>query len=98
MQRMQDAQLGRQLGNLHPADIAYVLESLSMDNRLRVWKLINEKKRGAVLLELSEQVRLSLPGNFTDLEILETARYMSPSFTSSSRNVRMVETPLILGK
>ena len=36
---------------LHPADIAYILEALPLDQRLRVWDLVKADRDGEILLE-----------------------------------------------
>jgi magnesium transporter len=45
---------------MHPADIAYILEALPIDERLTVWDLVKAERDGEILLELSEPVRESL--------------------------------------
>lgn len=53
-------ELSVKLENLHPADAAYVLESLPLDERLVVWDLIRSERDGEILLELSDSVRETL--------------------------------------
>lgn len=53
-------ELGIKLENLHPADAAYVLESLPIDERLIVWDLIRSDRDGDILLEVSDSVRETL--------------------------------------
>src|SRR5262245_36865130 len=48
------------LNTHHPADIAFVLESLPREDRQRVWNQVCELRGGAILLELSENIRRSL--------------------------------------
>lgn len=79
LKRQQDAELKRKLSQLHPADIAYILESLPHDARVRLWDIIGGIERGAVLLELSDNVRDSLLGKISDDEIMETASHMDAS-------------------
>lgn len=54
------ARLQRRLDRLHPADIAYVLEGLPLQERLFVWDLVRADKDGDILLEVSDAVRSSL--------------------------------------
>ncbi|MCF7978701.1 MAG: magnesium transporter [Chromatiaceae bacterium] len=54
------ARLQRKLDRLHPADIAYILETLPLDERLYVWGLVKADKDGDILLEVSDAVRPSL--------------------------------------
>ncbi len=48
------------LRDLHPADTAFILESLPEQERLLVWREVNSSERAEVLLEVSEWVRESL--------------------------------------
>ena len=48
------------LDQLHPADVAYVLEALPLEDRLVVWDLVKAERDGEILLEVSESVRESL--------------------------------------
>ena len=45
---------------LHPADIAYILESLPLDERLLVWEMVKADRDGEILLETSDAVRETL--------------------------------------
>lgn len=54
------SELGQKLDQLHPADVAYVLESLPIDERLFVWEQIHSDRDGDILLELSDSVRETL--------------------------------------
>jgi magnesium transporter len=53
-------ELQLKLRSLHPADIAYILEALPLDDRLLVWQQIQNDRGGEVLLEVSDVVRGSL--------------------------------------
>ena len=54
------AELRAKLDELHPADIAYILEALPLDERLFVWDLVKADRDGEILLEVSDAVRESL--------------------------------------
>ncbi|MEW5887736.1 MAG: magnesium transporter [Pseudomonadota bacterium] len=54
------AELRKKLDSLHPADIAYILEALPLDERLFVWDLVKAERDGEILLEVSDAVRESL--------------------------------------
>lgn len=54
------AELHRKLDTLHPADIAYILEALPIDQRLLVWGLVKSERDGEILIEVSDAVRDSL--------------------------------------
>ena len=54
------AELRAKLDVMHPADVAYILESLPLDERLIVWDLVKAERDGDILLEVSDAVRESL--------------------------------------
>ncbi len=58
--RQQQARLAQRLGSFHPADIAFVLESLAPEAREIAWQLVKPAQRGAVLLEMGEAVLRTL--------------------------------------
>jgi magnesium transporter len=64
------AELRRQLDELHPADIAFILESLPLDDRLAVWQMVKADRDGEILLEVSDAVRESLIADMDRHEIL----------------------------
>lgn len=54
------ARLAQKLERLHAADIAFILESLPLDERLMVWEMVKAERDGEILLEVSDAVRESL--------------------------------------
>ncbi|MEQ1439797.1 magnesium transporter [Fontimonas sp. SYSU GA230001] len=60
VERQHRAALEQRLAHFHPADIAFVLESLPPDARAAAWGLVRPERRGAVLLEASDTVRRSV--------------------------------------
>jgi len=54
------AELKRLLDSMHPADIAYILEALPIEERLLVWNLVKAEQDGEILIEVSDAVRDSL--------------------------------------
>ncbi|MBN8443495.1 MAG: magnesium transporter [Thauera sp.] len=58
--KQHEAGLRAKLDELHPADIAYVLEALPLEERLYVWDLVKAERDGEILLEVSDAVRESL--------------------------------------
>jgi magnesium transporter len=60
VERQHQAALSQRLAQFHPADIAFVLESLAPEARAAAWSLVRADHRGAVLLEASETVRRGL--------------------------------------
>src|SRR3977135_502795 len=49
--RQNVAELRTKLDSMHPADIAYVLESLPLEERLAVWDLVKAEGNGALIAE-----------------------------------------------
>jgi magnesium transporter len=64
------AELSRRLDHLHPADVAYVLEALPIDQRLLVWELVRQDRDGEILLEVSDAVRESLIASMETEELV----------------------------
>lgn len=58
------------LESLHPADVAYVLEALPLEQRLVVWDLVKVDREGEILLELSDAVRETLIEYMDDQELV----------------------------
>ncbi len=60
VQRQHLNELRARLEQLHPADVAFILEALPQDERLVVWDLVKAERDGEILLEVSDSVRESL--------------------------------------
>jgi magnesium transporter len=60
LHKQQQTRLQEKLGGLHPADIAFILESLPLDRRKIAWDAIKTGNDGQVLLEVSDAVRQTL--------------------------------------
>jgi magnesium transporter len=67
------AQLRGRLDQLHPADVAYILEALPLEERLWVWDLVKAEREGEILLELSDAVRESLIATMDSRELVAAA-------------------------
>jgi magnesium transporter len=70
------AELERRLNELHPADVARVLEALPVDDRLLVWELVRQDRDGEILLEVSDAVRESLIANMETDELVAAAEQL----------------------
>jgi magnesium transporter len=66
--------LRARLDRLHPADIAYILEALPLDERLAVWDLVKADRDGEILLEVSDAVRESLIEAMDSAELVAAAQ------------------------
>ncbi|HQW39448.1 MAG TPA: magnesium transporter, partial [Usitatibacteraceae bacterium] len=68
------AELQRRLDGLHPADVAFVLEGLPLEERLLVWGLVRSERDGEILLEVSDAVRDTLLADMDSAEIVAAAQ------------------------
>jgi len=68
------AQVRQILTKLHSADIAQLLESLPLAERMCVWQATQEEQRGDILLEVSDAVQASLLADLEDHEIIRAAQ------------------------
>ncbi len=59
------------LAELHPADVAYVLDALPQDDRLAVWDLVDSEDEGDILVEVSDAVRETLIDAMTTDELVD---------------------------
>jgi magnesium transporter len=67
------AQLRARLEELHPADVAHILEALPLDERLFVWDLVKAERDGDILVETSDAVRESLIASMDAPELVAAA-------------------------
>ncbi len=70
------AELRRKLDSLHPADIAYILEALPIEQRLLVWDLVKAERDGEILIEVSDAVRESLIATMNREELRAAAEQL----------------------
>src|SRR5438132_12313693 len=71
--KSKSTELRSRLDALHPADIAYVLEALPLEERLTVWNLVKADRDGEILLEVTEAVRESLIASMDSAELVAAA-------------------------
>jgi len=67
------ANLRATLDDLHPADVAHILEALPLDERLFVWDLVKAEREGDILVETSDAVRESLIASMDAPELVAAA-------------------------
>jgi magnesium transporter len=67
------AELQKKLEELHPADVAYILEALPLEQRLIVWDLVKAERDGEILIEVSDAVRETLIAHMDSEELLAAA-------------------------
>jgi magnesium transporter len=70
------AKLREKLDDFHPADIAYILEALPIEQRLMVWGLVKADHDGDILIEVSDAVRESLIAAMSREELREAAEQL----------------------
>ena len=63
-------ELQKLLDGLHPADVAYILEALPLEQRFMVWDLVKAERDGEILLEVSEAVRETLIAHMDQKELV----------------------------
>lgn len=70
------SELRKKLDDLHSADVAYILESLPIEQRLLVWDLVKADRDGDILLEVSDAVRQTLIAEMDSDELLAAAEQL----------------------
>jgi len=70
IQKLHLVELQKKLDGLHPADIAYILEAIPLDQRLIVWDLVKAERDGEILLEVSDAVRATLIEHMDEHELV----------------------------
>jgi magnesium transporter len=76
VQKLHLVELQKLLDAMHPADIAYILESLPLEQRLIVWDLVKADREGEILLEVSDAVRETLIANMDEQELVAAAEQL----------------------
>ncbi len=69
-------ELAKKLDQLHPADVAYILEALPLNDRLLVWDLVKADRDGEILLEVSDAVRETLIESMDREELVAAAEQL----------------------
>src|SRR3954469_6419233 len=72
-QRPFAAEMRALLERLHPADVAFILDALPLEERLQVWDLVKADRDGEILLEVSDAVRESLIASMDSDELVAAA-------------------------
>jgi len=70
------AELRGLLDDLHPADVAFILEALPLDERLFLWDLVKTDRDGEILLEVSDAVRETLIEAMDSQELVAAAEQL----------------------
>jgi len=70
------AELRHKLESLHPADIAFILEALPIEQRLLMWDLVKAEHDGEILIEVSDAVRESLIASMSREELQEATEQL----------------------
>jgi magnesium transporter len=73
LQNQHQSRLQEKLIQLHPADCAFILESLPLDERQTVWNAIKSSHDGQILLEVSDAVRQTLISGMAAEELATVA-------------------------
>jgi len=67
------SQIKRQVNELHPAEIANLLESLPLQHRRIVWELTNPELAGDILVEVNDEVRQGLIEHTDEKDLITAA-------------------------
>ncbi len=73
LHKQQQTRLQEKFAPLHPADIAFILESLPLDQRKIAWDAIKTDHEGQVLLAVSDAVRQTLISGMAPEELASVA-------------------------
>lgn len=76
MHRQHEAEIQALINSLHPADIAFILESLPEQDRRAVWQLVDSEHDADVLLEVEDWARESLIKSMEADELIAAAGNM----------------------
>jgi magnesium transporter len=68
------ALLKARLDEYHPADLAYLLEALPLNERLLVYELVDAERDGDILIEVTESVRETLLRSMDRAELVAAAQ------------------------
>lgn len=77
VQKQNLAELQHYLDQLHPADIAVILEALPLDDRLLIWGMVRTENDGEVLLETSDAVRETLITDMHSHELVAATEFLN---------------------
>jgi len=70
------ATLHNDLAEIHPAELAHILESLPLEKRQQVWSLIDEERYADVLGYLHDEVRLTIIDEMSAENLVAAAQEM----------------------
>ena len=70
----QTAEITGLLDDMHAADLADLLEALPQDERMALWRLVGNSKRGQTLVEVAEPVWDSLIEEMSDKDLLKAIK------------------------
>jgi magnesium transporter len=70
------SELQKKLDELHPSDLAYVLEALPLEQRKLVWSCVRTDYEGKVLIEVSDAVRETLIAAMSGKELRDAAEHL----------------------
>ncbi|MFM8332093.1 MAG: magnesium transporter [Candidatus Methylumidiphilus sp.] len=76
LHKQHQAALKLKLDQLHPADIAYILEALPLGQRLHVWNMVKSEQDGQILLDVSDAVRQTLISDMDTDELLNATEQL----------------------
>lgn len=76
LHRQHENEIREIINDLHPSDIAFILESLPVHERQAVWQLVSAEHDADVLLEVEDWVRESLIESMDHEDLVAAAEHM----------------------
>ena len=81
-------QVRKMLNDLHPAEIADLLESLPLDQREIVWEMVDEAQRGDVLTHVHDEARAHLIQQMETHQLVAAAERLDADDLADQPSVR----------
>jgi magnesium transporter len=76
--RQNEAELQRRVRDLHPADLAFVVESLPFPDRLQVWSALDPHQAAEMFLELDDAARAWIVDQTEERRLIRIASELDP--------------------
>jgi len=76
VERQQANELRAKVNRMHPADVAFALESLPPEERALLWQYVDNRHMGVVLIELTDAIRETLLEGMGRGEIVRATRHL----------------------
>src|SRR3546814_5324320 len=88
LHRQHESEIKAIVNDLHPADIAFILESLPVQERQAVWQLVSAEHDADVLLEVDDWARESLVESMNHQTLISATGTMDAARSEYTRDTR----------